>query len=624
MDSKVTQVDKGQMKRSLGVGDLFAIGYGDLGSSIYYALGITAMYALGATPIALLIAGLVFVCTALTYAEMSSVMQEAGGSASFSRKAFNDLVSFIAGWALLLDYIVTISVSAYSVGPYLAFFFPMLKLVSIKISFSIVLIILMIFLNIRGNKQSTRISLILTALTIVTQLVIVIIGICTIVSIPDFISHLKINGPDRLWSPTWEGFLYGVVMAMVAYTGIESMAQLSAEAKNPKKTVPKAIMLAMGLLLVMYAGIALTALAAVSPQELSTTFQEDPIAGIVAALPIGKAILGPWVGLLAAIILMVAANAGLIGASRLSFNMGEHFQLPRTFYNLHKKFKTPYVSLAIFGILGSLVIVWSGGSLNALAELYSFGAMLAFFCAHVSLIVHRFKFPDVERPFKAPLNITIKGKSLSITAIIGAIMTMSVWLLVIITKPNGRNFGILWLIIGLAMYFVYRKQHKISPIGQIEIEKIKVPDYKELSVKKVLLLTRGNLVSDTLVIGCNLAKKFGAEISLVQILEVPYMMPINTSFLTQEAYAEAALKKAKAFALEKGVRMDIRLIRSRSITKAVSELVEKEGYDLLILGSRSLQSVGPVTEKILSTVKCRVWVCRPGENDGMDDKSSIV
>ena len=624
MDSKVTQVDKGQMKRSLGVGDLFAIGYGDLGSSIYYALGITAMYALGATPIALLIAGLVFVCTALTYAEMSSVMQEAGGSASFSRKTFNDLISFIAGWALLLDYIVTISVSAYSVGPDLAFFFPLLKLVSGKISFSIALIILMIFLNIRGNKQSTRISLVLTALTIITQLVIVIIGICTIVSIPDFISHLRINGPDHMWSPSWEGFLYGVVMAMVAYTGLESMAQLSAEAKNPKKTVPKAIILAMGLLLVMYAGIALTALAAVSPQELSTTYQEDPIAGIVAALPVGKVILGPWIGLLAAIILIVAANAGLIGASRLSFNMGEHFQLPKTFYNLHKKFKTPYVSLAIFGVLGSLVIVWSGGSLNALAELYSFGAMLAFFCAHISLIVHRFRFPDMERPFKAPLNITIKGKSLSLTALIGAIMTLSVWLLVIITKPNGRNFGILWIIVGLVMYFVYRKQHRISPVGQIEIEKIKVPEYKELSVKKVLLLTRGNLVIDTLVVGCNLAKKFGAEISLVHIVEVPYMLPINTAFLTQEAYFEASLKKAKAFALEKGVNMNARIIRSRSITRAVGELIDKEGYDLLILGCRSLYSLGPVTEKILSTVKCRVWVCRPGENDGIDDKSSIV
>jgi len=624
MDDKITQVDKGHMKRSLGVGDLFAIGYGDLGSSIYYALGITAMYALGAAPIALLLAGLVFVCTALTYAEMSSVMQEAGGSASFSRKTFNDLISFIAGWALLLDYIVTISVSAYSVGPYLAFFFPCLKFVSVKIGFSIVIILFLIYLNIRGNKQSTRLSLVLTVLTIITQLVIIVIGLFTLVSIPDFIQHLQINGPDKMWSPSWEQFIYGVVMAMVAYTGIESMAQLSAEAKNPKKTVPRAIVLAMGLLLVMYAGISITALSAVSPEELATTYQEDPIAGIVAALPIGSTVLGPWVGLLAAILLAVASNAGLIGASRLSFNMGEYFQLPKAFYNLHKKFKTPYVSLLIFGVLASLVIIWSGGSLNALAELYSFGAMLAFFCAHISLIFHRFRYPDIERPFKAPLNVKIKGKSLSITALIGAVMTLTVWFLVIITKPNGRNFGLIWVALGLVMYFMYRKHHKISPVGQIELEKIKIPNYKELSVEKILLLTRGNLVSDTLVIACNLAKKFGAEITLVHVIEVPYMLPMSAPMLQKESYAEASLRKACAFGLDKGVKIHVKMIKSRSITKAVQELIDKEGYDLLILGSRSKNSLGPVTEKILASVNCRVWVCRPSEKECLEEKKFLI
>lgn len=610
MDEKVTQVDKGRMKRSLGVGDLFAIGYGDLGSSIYYALGITAFYALGATPLALLIAGFVFSCTALTYAEMSSVMQEAGGSASFSRKTFNDLISFIAGWALLLDYIVTIAVSAYAVGPYLSFFFHPLKTIWVKISFAIVVIVSMVFLNIRGNKQSTRLSFILTMLTILTQAVIILIGFFTIVSLPDFIHHLQIGGPNRMWSPSWEEFGYGIIMAMVAYTGIESMAQLSAEAKEPKKTVPRAILLAMTLLLIMYAGISVTALAAVTPQSLSTTYQEDPIAGIVAALPFGKELLGPWIGLLAAIILIVASNAGLIGASRLSFNMGEYFQIPRIFYQLHKKFKTPYVSLIIFGLLASAVILWSEGSLNSLAELYSFGAMLAFFCAHISLIFHRFRYPNIERPFKAPFNITIKGKSLSITALLGAIMTLAVWLLVIITKPDGRNLGTLWVVLGLIMYFIYRKQHNISPVAQIELEKVKIATHKDLSIKKILLLTRGHLSPDTLVIGCNLSKKFGAELTVVHIVEVPYMLPLSTALLERETYSEAVLKKAQAVGLEKGVRVHIQMIRARSVIKAVNDLVEKEGFDLLILGTRSAQAIGPVAEKILATAKCRVWICK--------------
>src|SRR3569832_837544 len=173
-DSSISQLDKGSLKRVLGVFDLFAIGYGDLGSSIYYALGIATMFALGATPLAFLLAGFVFICTALSYAEMSAAFHESGGSASYARHAFNDLVSFIAGWGLLLDYIVTIAISAFTVGPYLMTFFPVLKQTDVQILFTIGLIALILILNIIGVKQSTTTSLILMLFSIVTQTLIIL------------------------------------------------------------------------------------------------------------------------------------------------------------------------------------------------------------------------------------------------------------------------------------------------------------------------------------------------------------------------------------------------------------------------------------------------------------------
>ncbi|HPE85113.1 MAG TPA: APC family permease, partial [Chlamydiales bacterium] len=242
MRQKIAQIDKGAMRRVLGIRELFAVGYGDLGSSIYYALGITALYALGATPIALALAGLVFACTALTYAEMSSMTRDSGGSASYTRRAFNDLVSFIAGWGLLLDFIVTIAISSYAVSSYLAYFFPLLKLVQWKIFFTVVLIGSLGYLNVRGVKHSVKLSSVLTSLTVITQGIIIVVGALTIVSIPDFIEHLKIGISGSSWSPSWSDFMKGCAMAMVAYTGIESMTQLASEAKNPSKTVPKAIM----------------------------------------------------------------------------------------------------------------------------------------------------------------------------------------------------------------------------------------------------------------------------------------------------------------------------------------------------------------------------------------------
>ena len=317
------------MKRVLNVGDLFAVGYGDLGSSIYYALGITALYALGATPIALALAGLVFACTALTYAEMSSMMKDSGGSASYSRHAFNDFISFIAGWGLLLDYIVTISISAFAVAPYLSYFFDFLRVIEFKIAFSILLIITLFVINFFGTKHSTRMSWVLTYLTVITQVIIIAIGAIWLLNVPELFEHMKIGIRGSVWSPSWPEFLKGTAMAMVAYTGIESMAILGSEAKDPAKTVPKAILYAMGTLLFVYLGISVVALSAVTPQQLSTTYLEDPVAGIVAHLPFGGRIMGAWIGLLAAIILFVAANAGLMGASRLSFRMSENYQIPR-------------------------------------------------------------------------------------------------------------------------------------------------------------------------------------------------------------------------------------------------------------------------------------------------------
>src|SRR3989338_7339225 len=159
---KVHTIDKGtELHRVLGVPQLFAIGYGDVGSSIYYALGVTTLYALGAAPLALLIAGFTFICTVMAYAELSAAMPEAGGSCSFARHAYNDLVSFIAGWALLLDYIVTIAISAYSIGPYLANLVPALRTTIGNVPFTLCVLGALLALNVIGVRESTRVSLLL-------------------------------------------------------------------------------------------------------------------------------------------------------------------------------------------------------------------------------------------------------------------------------------------------------------------------------------------------------------------------------------------------------------------------------------------------------------------------------
>ncbi len=602
------------MKRKLGVFDLFAVGYGDLGSSIYYALGITALFALGATPIALGLAGIVFICTALTYAEMTAAFKDSGGSASFARHAFNDLISFVAGWGLLLDYIVTIAISIFAIAPYLAFMFAGFKDTSIHLGFSIGLIGLLFLLNLLGVKHSTRISLFLTAVTLITQVIIIIIGFFSEFSLSDVLSHMRINVPNNTWSPTWAEFWKGTAMAMVAYTGIESIAQLGSETRQPVKTLPRAVVMVMFVLIAMYLGISFVALSAVTPQELSTTYIDDPLAGIVRGLPFGSEFLRPWIGLLAAALLFVAGNAGLIGASRLSFNMGEYYQLPRFFSRTSAKFRTPVIALAIFAVLASLILLWSRATLHFLADLYNFGAMIAFFSAHVSLIALRIKKPHLKRPFRAPLNIPFGKYSIPLTAVLGAFATFAVWVLVVITKKEGRYLGMLWMAGGLAMYLIYRRKKRIAPAGQLTIEKIKVPEYKPVPVKHILMPLKTNASIEMIQFACEIAKFHGARLMAVHIIEIPYSIPLDAPFPSGVLTAHGILQRAEAIAREINVEIDTLMLRAREIDEAVLQLLADGPYDLLVVGADKNQkgpqtTLGTVSERIVRGATCRILIC---------------
>src|SRR5438093_3083677 len=165
------------LERVLGVGALFSTAYGNVGSSIYYALGVVAVFALGLTPIVYLIAGLIFVMTAMTYTEAATNFPEAGGSSSFARRAFNELVSFIAAWGQMLNYIITVAISAFFVPHYLAVFWEPLRHSPGDIIGGIVIVIVLSAVNIFGVQESARINLVLAVLDFATQLLLLLAGI---------------------------------------------------------------------------------------------------------------------------------------------------------------------------------------------------------------------------------------------------------------------------------------------------------------------------------------------------------------------------------------------------------------------------------------------------------------
>ena len=455
------------LRRVLGIPGLFSAGYGDVGSSIYYALGIVAIVALGATPIALAAAGLIYIFNALTYAEGGAMIPEAGGSASFARHGFNDLVGFIAGWALMLSYIVTMAISAYTIPPYLAYFWPPLNDPTIDTVVAMGIILFLMLINVIGVRESSRLNIFLIGIDIATQLSLVTLGVLLILGPNPEILFEHMFGEGN-W-PSTQNLIFGIAIAALCFTGVETVSQLAEETRRPAERIPRAYVLMIIAVLVLFAGISLVALSAMTPQALGDPvngWARDPVAGIAAHLPSKtlQSIFAPLVAVLAASILLTATNAGLLGISRLSFNLSSHHQLPAALGRVHHRFKTPYIAIISFCVIALLVL--TPGLTNPeffadLGALYVFGSLLCFALAHAAILGLRVKKPELPRPFKLGLNIRVKGRDLPLTAILGLAATAAIWIVVVITQPYSRWVGMLWLVAGLSIYFIYRRKNRM-------------------------------------------------------------------------------------------------------------------------------------------------------------------
>jgi APA family basic amino acid/polyamine antiporter len=470
------RIKRFHLRRVLGVPALFSAGYGDVGSSIYYALGIVALVALGATPIVLAAAGLIYIFNALTYAEGGAMIPEAGGSASFARHGFNNLVGFISGWALMLSYIATMAISAYTIPPYLSYFWPILDNAWVSTVFAMGIIAFLMFINVLGVKESTTLNIFFIFVDISTQIAIVVLGIIYILRVdPSVLVHNMFGAGN--W-PSASNLILGIAFAALCFTGVETVSQLAEETRKPAARIPQAYILMIVVVLILFAGISIIALSAMTPQMLGDPvngWARDPVAGIAANLPLEtlQNIFRPLVAILAASILVTATNAGLLGISRLTYNMSSHQQLPAALGKVHTRFRTPYKAIILF--CGIALVLLSQGFTNShffvdLGTLYVFGSLLCFALAHASILRLRMKSPDLPRPFKLRGNIHIGGRELPVTAILGLLCTTSIWIVVLVTQPFSRSVGLVWMAAGLVVYLTYWLSQRRKPSDKWEIK----------------------------------------------------------------------------------------------------------------------------------------------------------
>ena len=583
------------LERVLGAPALFATAYGNVGSSIYYALGLTAGIALGLTPLVFIISGLIFAATAATYAEGTVRYPEAGGSASFARHAFNELVSFGAAWAQMLNYVITVAISVIFVPHYLSIFWAPLRTNPWDIVIGIGLTWLLVGINIVGIQEAARLNIALAVIDFATQLLLVALGFFLI-----FHPHVLWNSVHFGVAPTWSAFLLAIPVAMIAYTGIETVSNLAEEARDPVRSIPRAISWVAIAVFAIYFTLPWIALSAMPVtkeggkyvtqlgQPPPHGFKNDPVLGLVENLGLH----GTWlsiskvyVGILAATILFIATNAGVIGASRITYAMASYRQLPSVFRRLHPKLKTPWLSLVVFAGFGPTIFLLSG-KVDFLGRMYAFGAMLSFTIAHLSVIALRVRRPDDELEWRARPNLTFRGISWPLFAIVGAFGTGTAWLVVVVQDAPTRYAGTAWLLVGLLFYVLYRRRLKL-PLRGTNRAPVPLGPALALEYRSILVpIVDGHESREAVEVAARLATERAGRIVLLRVIVVPLELPLDADLSEQVEEAHKLLDEAYAIVEPYGVRAVERVVRARQAGRAIVEEADRRVTEVVVLGAR--------------------------------------
>jgi APA family basic amino acid/polyamine antiporter len=429
--------------------------------------------------------------------------------------------------------------------------------------------------------------------------------------------------------PTYSEVIFALSLAMVAYTGIETVSNMAEEARDPGSDVPKAVNLVLIAVLGVYAGITVVALSALPVHcvhgHCSTLlgvgppdgFENDPVLGIIDNLGIHgtlHSILSYYVGVLAATILFIATNAGLIGISRLSWSLAEHRQLPGLFATLHPRYRTPWFTIVIFSIIAAILLI--PGQTDFLGNLYSFGAMLSFTTAHAAVVALRIKDPDRERPYRMPWNVRFRGRQIPLTAVLGGLGTFAAWISVLVLHAEARTVGVGWMVVGMTGYVIYRRRQGLDLRSHYKIERRqRPPAFTELEYRSAIVPIFGTDVDASSL--RTAAKLVGedAMVEAVYILRVPSQLSLDAGLEEEERLGASVLESAKVRGRKAGLKVQTRLIRTRNPGAAIVEEAERRGAEIIYLGTAhapaSERALGPTASYLLAHRPCRIVIETP-------------
>ncbi|HKG37279.1 MAG TPA: amino acid permease [Solirubrobacterales bacterium] len=647
--------DQGPLiQRGVGVPWLFAAVYSAVGFSIYFALGVVADRGLGLTPLIFLGAGLLFILTALTYVEGGAMFRERGGSSTFSRYAFNELVAFIAGWAILIDYLIVLALAALSVPHYLEPFSGRLADPGAEIPVAtcvILAVAVLSALDITGHRRP-RPLVVLALADLMLQLAVIVVGAFAVWHPERLTDSLDLFG-----DPAFTDIVYAGVLAMLAYAGIEAASDLAPDIDFPPRALKRVVTVGAVMVPLIYAGMAAVALMAVpvvagpdGPQTaLGTEFVENPVLGVVSAYEpawVGDAM--RWlVALVATPVLFWAASTSMLGVSRHIYTLAINRQIPSWLGKLDRHHATPTVAIAASAVIAIGLILPT--NVEVLAGIYAFGALLAITLAHVSIIRMRALEPNRRRPFKVPWGVRIRGVEVPLPALVGAVVSVLAFLSVLAYHDEARWVGTGWMLFGLTAYVIYRRfVEGVSLTERVSVsERALTKSVPEVQYRTLIVPVFGTPLDDDIV---GTAGRLAAEsdsdggararprLDLVYVIEVPLTLPLDAALPGKQIdEANRVIGRAQEVGSEyPSVDVTARVVRARSVAAGIVEAAREEHAEAIVLGGEPpsrvrggsilggvggprQEVVGEVTEYVLNRAPCRVLLTAPPEGRAEGD-----
>jgi APA family basic amino acid/polyamine antiporter len=593
------------------------------------------------TPVVFMAAGVFFLLTTLTYIEGNSLHPERGGASTFARYAFDELWSFVAGWAIILDYEIVMAFAALSVPHYLAAFWGDLGDGFFEILIAALVLGSVVWMNVRGiGPTRARGVLRLSVLNILLALLILAVGFYQLFDLSVITDSIHLGS-----SPDWDDLLFAAVVATLACTSIDTASGLAGELRVGGRGLKRVVFAGAGAAFLLLVGLSALALMAVPVHDgvtaLGGPYERAPMLGVVSAFD------PQWtadgfryaVGAVAALVLVQAANGQMLGLARLSYSLAMNRQVPSVIGRLHERNSTPYIAIAIAAFTAFGLVLPT--NIDFLAGLFAYGAMVAFTIAHLSVIVLRFREPDRPRAFRVPLSVQVGKGSIPIPSALGALMAGAGWLSVMILHEGARYAGTAWLGVGVLLYVAYRRGQGKELTRRFTISEEALRERSaEGEYGSILVPVFGQELDDDIVgtAGRLAAERAdegegGAVLEALYVFEIPMSLPIDARVPDERVTrAKSVLKRAKEVGEEyEGVEVATAMVRGRSAGQAIVAEARRRGVEAIVLaaeeptrikggarlggrGKARDRFVGETTRYVVEKAPCKVILTAPPAN----------